>query len=105
MRRSSSIALAVLTALAACGGGGDDAGDDEEDVDCALEDRADVFVVGLAKTGEAGLTFKLMSSTPAPPSRGNNAWEIEIVDGAGAPMVGAAVSVKPFMPDHQHGTG
>ena len=97
--------LLILTALALGACGGDDEGGDDDAVNCALEDRADEFVVGLARTGAAGLTFRLMSSMPAPPSRGNNTWEIEIVDGAGAPVLGAAVSVKPFMPDHQHGTG
>jgi hypothetical protein len=100
--RRSSILLAALAAVTLASCGGDDGGEDEV-VDCAMEDRADTFVVGLARTG--GLTFRLMSSTPAPPSRGNNTWDIEIIDGAGAPVTGAAVSVKPFMPDHQHGTG
>jgi hypothetical protein len=98
-------AAALALAVAACGGG-EGGGTPDGGYDCAIEDRDDDFVAGLEKTGEDGaLRFRLMQSTPAPPSRGNNAWTIEVVDAAGAPVPGAALTVKPFMPDHQHGTG
>jgi hypothetical protein len=110
MRRACLVVLTlpIVLALAACGGGDDsgDGYDDEGNYDCSMEDRADVFAVGLARPGEKGtVTVTLMASTPAPPSRGDNTWSIGLTDGAGAPITGAAVTVTPFMPDHRHGTG
>jgi hypothetical protein len=96
-------AAAFLASASACAG--DDHHGDDEPVNCATETRDDDFVVGLEKGGRDGLLmFRLMSSTPAPPGRGDNTWEIDIVDAGGAPRAGATVVVTPFMPDHQHGT-
>jgi hypothetical protein len=76
---------------------------------CAVETRADTFVVGLDKVGTASaLDFKLVSATPAPPARGDNTWELQVsamtggVVGSG--ITGASLTVTPFMPDHAHGT-
>jgi hypothetical protein len=78
---------------------------DDTTYDCAMETRADTFVVGLEKLGNAGLLdFKLMDATPAPPARDDNTWVIEIDMAGGAPVSGAAMVAVPFMPDHQHGT-
>ena len=93
-------------ALVACSGGHGD--DHDDDVDCTVE-VVDDFVVGLRKAGEAGrLDFELRSATPAPPSRGDNEWIMQIsslTDGVvGAPVTGATIYVTPFMPKHQHGT-
>ena len=92
------LASIALAGLSACGGG-----DDGEDVvNCEIEARDDDFVVGIAKTGQR-MTFTLLSATPAPPMRGNNAWRLHLMDAAG-PVAGATIVVSPFMPDHQHGT-
>jgi hypothetical protein len=97
--------LALSMLLAACGGNG--AGDDVSDPDaafsCATEERGETFSAGMNKTGAKGITFTIVSSDPAPPARDNNAWVIAVEDDTG-PLVGATLSVKPFMPDHNHGT-
>ena len=84
--------------------------DDDEDapVDCTMQ-TADTFVVGLDHKGAAGmLDFQMMSADPAPPARGNNTWVIQIMSmdaGVDAtPLDGAAITVTPYMPAHQHGT-
>ena len=79
-------------------------------IECTTADpRADTFVVGLDKHGPAGaLDFQLMSATPAPPARGDNAWILQLnamsAGVIGSPVSGATMMVTPFMPDHQHGT-
>jgi len=105
MRRS--LLLVTVVALAACHGSSTDSPDAGNA--CATETRADTFVVGLEKQGSKGnFAFKLMSSTPAPPSRGNNTWIVEVdalsAGIAGAPISGAVMSAVPFMPDHGHGS-
>ena len=96
--------ISTLFVLAACGGGTTNEVPDAG-YDCATETRAETFTAGMSKVGSQGMvTFKLMSSTPAPPGRGNDTWEIDLVDSGGAPVTGAAVTVTPFMPDHNHGT-
>lgn len=73
-------------------------------VNCVGDPRGEAFVVGITKTGKDNrLTFALMEATPAPPSRGDNTWLVDISQ-AGAPVIGAVVTVKPFMPDHRHGS-
>ncbi len=75
-------------------------------VDCSTDARAEVFTAGMSKAGSQGtVTFKLMAATPVTPSRGLNAWQLDLVDGSGAAIAGAAVKVTPYMPDHQHDAG
>jgi hypothetical protein len=101
-----SLILGVLFALGACA---DDGGDDDgTSYNCAAETRADEFAIGLAKPGESSrLEFKLLSSDPAPPSRGDNVWILQLstLAAPATPVSGAAMSVTPFMPDHAHGSG
>ena len=98
---------AVLLAAVVLAGCGDD-GTTDDTVDCAKV-SADTFVVGLEKMGTSGaMDFKLMSATPAPPTRGDNTWVVQINAMAsgvvGAPIDGAMLQVTPFMPAHQHGS-
>ncbi len=72
--------------------------------DCSIEDRDDTFVAGLEKTGAGGVRIRITSAVPAPPQRGDNTFNLEVFDGAGAPISGASIDVTPFMPDHRHGT-
>jgi hypothetical protein len=99
-RRSAAL---VGLSVAACGDGHNH-GTADAGYDCSIEDRDDTFVAGLEKLGDNGtLTFRLASSTPAPPSRGDNTWMIDVL-GGGSPVTGATLTLTPFMPDHRHGT-
>jgi hypothetical protein len=98
------IGLVGLLALAACGGDSDGPGEfADAGYNCAIETRDEDFFAGMEKVGAGGLTFRLVSSTPAPPSRDNNAWDIELLSGS-EPVSGATLKITPFMPDHRHGT-
>ena len=92
----------LLALLPACG---DDAALPDAGYNCEIEERDDEYVAGMEKVGAEGMTFRLVSSDPAPPSRYDNTWVIEIEDATGAPLDDADVEVVPFMPDHGHGTG
>jgi len=100
--RAALIALGGLV-VAGCGGDDDSLYTDAGTYNCAAETRDEEFVAGMEKTGTNGVTFTLVSSTPAPPSRGDNVWVIDL-DEAGTPTVDATMAVTPFMPDHRHGT-
>jgi hypothetical protein len=96
----------MLAALGACGG--PSAPPDSAD-DCSADPRAEMYFAGLDHHGQAGnLDFVLESSDPAPPSRGNNTWLLQVnamsAGVVGQPMTGVTMAVTPFMPDHQHGT-
>ena len=72
------IQILVVGLFAGCGGGSGESTVDAFNA-CATETRADTFVVGLDKHGVAGsYDFALMSIDPAPPSRGNNTWIVQI---------------------------
>ena len=94
---------ALALSLAGCSS---DSGSDFADAgfNCDLETRDDTYSMGMSKPGTAGYQVVLMDSTPAPPAKGNNDWQLQIVDDTGAPADGMDVTVTPFMPDHNHGT-
>lgn len=110
----TSLGLALLALpLAACGSKPADTPDASED--CSMDSRADTFVVGLDKKGQAGVfDFVLESATPAPPARSgagqDNTWVIQVNSMAngvvGNPVTGLAPDMvaTPYMPDHGHGT-
>ena len=101
----TTILLTLGVTLAACGGSSMTNNVPDAGYDCTTETRAEQFHAGMSKVGSQNeVTFKLMSSTPAPPSRGDNTWEIDLVDGSGTAIAGAAMVVTPFMSDHNHGT-
>jgi hypothetical protein len=92
-------------ALAACGGnGGGGAAKADAGYDCSLDDRGETFTAGMSKTGDAGYQFALMDALPSPPDKGNNTWTVEVRDPNGDPVVDLDLAVKPFMPDHGHGS-
>ena len=105
--------FAALFALLACGGssggtavttgGGGAAGAPAGA--CATDARAQIFSKGMEQPGAMkALRVRLLTIDPTPAFKGTNTWTIEVVDDAGAPIPGATVSVKPFMPDHGHGS-
>ncbi len=96
--------LGVTLSVGACA---DDPHDDTR-YDCEKETRQDEFVIGLTKPGEnSRLEFKLLSSDPAPPARGDNTLVLQLSTMAAptTPVSGASMSVSPFMPDHEHPSG
>ncbi len=52
----------------------------------------------------AGHFHVLERTSPSPVVRGLNAFEVEVRDADGAPVVGALLSATPWMPAHGHGT-
>lgn len=104
-------ALTFAGALAVGAGACSDHDHDDDDgtsYNCAAETTDDEFVVGLAKVGESQrYEFKLMAADPAPPSRGDNAWTLQLSTMAApaTPVAGATLTVTPFMPAHEHGSG
>lgn len=72
---------------------------------CATDSRAQTYSAGMEQKGAAGaLSVKLQSIDPNPVIKGNNDWKIQVVDASGAPVSDATITVKPFMPDHGHGS-
>ena len=96
------LAMPALLLLTACSGGGAmDAGL----VGCEMDPTAETYTAGMKQLGMNGkLSFQLMSSDPGPPLRGTNVWELKVLDGTGAPVTGATLTVVPFMPEHGHGS-
>jgi hypothetical protein len=67
--------------------------------------RADVSGPGLTKMTQAGtFTVKLSALDPVSPAIGTNVWTLDVTDAAGKPVEGATFTIKPWMPDHGHGT-
>lgn len=103
MRASIIASLFIATLLSQTSCGSDGHGE-EEPVNCDTESRADNIVSGLEKTGARGeVTFRLMGTSPSPPKRPDNNWVVRL-ESNGAPVEGATVGVKLYMPDHEHGT-
>lgn len=70
---------------------------------CGME--ADTFSIGLQKTtAQQKFTVKLSGAAPAPPTKGDNSWTVQISDTASMPVDGATIKVTPFMPEHGHGS-
>ncbi|HEX4334464.1 MAG TPA: FixH family protein [Polyangiaceae bacterium] len=70
---------------------------------CSKETRAPAFKAELPFPNDTGYTVKLLSSDPAPPKVGDNAWKVELDDTAGAPIAGAKITFVQLMVDHGHG--
>lgn len=101
MQRHLTLVFGALAGLAACGNG---TPAEPDAANCVGDPRGEAFTAGMAKLGKDNrITFALMTAAPSPPSRGDNTWTVDLSQG-GAPISGAAVTVKPFMPDHRHGT-
>ncbi len=77
--------------------------DDPENYNCEIETRSETYAAGMSKIGEGGLEFVLVASNPTPPSRGDNVWTVQVLDGSAA-LTDVTLGIEPFMPDHGHGT-
>jgi hypothetical protein len=112
---SSLVSLALLACFAAaCSSSTDgkttttDTGGDPDVAPsfCDSDPRAQTFTPGLLQKGKSSLLeAKLLTIDPSRPSKGDNAWTIQLltVDGE-KPIDGATLTIKPFMPDHGHGS-
>jgi hypothetical protein len=101
MTAGAPVLLAAACLMSACGGGDAEVPPDAG-YNCAADERADDLVAGLEKVGQGGMTFRLVSVTPATPIRGDNTFVLAIDDADGEPLADAAVDVATFMPDHGH---
>lgn len=98
-RALAALWLAGVGALAACGS------DPAPTPSSACEGTVDTFAVGLTRASEAGaFQVELRSSTLVPPDRGDNGFSFRVLDAAGAPLGDAQVVVRPWMPNHGHGS-
>jgi hypothetical protein len=52
----------------------------------------------------SGCTLEVVSTSPAPPDRGNNTWQLQVRAADGTPAALQDLTVAPFMPAHDHGT-
>ncbi|MEZ4404522.1 MAG: FixH family protein [Kofleriaceae bacterium] len=106
MRTTSMLRHLALVAALGCAGAcaGDDTHGDDTTYNCAVDDRGEAFTANMTRTGPGGLTFTIVSATPALPIRGDNVWVVDVAQG-GSPVTDAAVKLTPFMPDHRHGSG
>ncbi len=50
------------------------------------------------------VTVSFLDANPAPPEKGLNTWTIKVTDAQGKPVSSASISLKPFMPEHGHGS-
>lgn len=102
--------LAVLV-CAACGTSDSgatpaaDAGASDATFTCDQDPRVAAYAAGMGVASDSGaLHVTLIAADPAPPVKGPNTWKVRLTDAAGQPVSGASVDVKPFMPDHGHGS-
>lgn len=72
---------------------------------CSTDARATMYTSNMVVKGTSG-TFgvKLDSVDPWPLVKGENTLTVTVVDGAGSPVTDATLTLKPFMPDHGHGS-
>jgi hypothetical protein len=104
-RRLFGAIAPVAVILAACSstGGGTSSGTPTSV--CDGDPRASTYAVGLAATAADGsVKASFVDAMPTPPTRGENTWTIQLTDAMGRPVNGATIAVKPFMPDHGHGS-
>lgn len=72
------------------------------DVSCSDDERVDAFSAGTSKDGKRGaLSFDLVESDPAPPSKGDNTFTLRVTDSEGEPAE-VSLEVLATMPDHGH---
>lgn len=99
--------IVIVIALLACGNGGTSGagGGGSAHSICAADPRVEVYAAGLsgaAKDGAMKVTF--VAAEPTPPQKGGNTWTIHLTDGNGKAIDGAMIALKPYMPDHMHGS-
>jgi hypothetical protein len=102
--RSLFLLGTLAAALISSGCSSDDTSTDGTTTGTTTGDSAvDVYVDGVSKTTDSGLTIAVMAASPAPPDVGSNVWTMELADEAGAMVSGAEIVLEPEMPQHGHG--
>ncbi|MEM6991701.1 MAG: FixH family protein [Myxococcota bacterium] len=105
----TAVLLAALPLGTACDGNGDEdnadsaaaADDSSSERVCEGETRDD-FAIGLTRDG-ATVAVSIADAMPADPIRGDNGWVLMITQDSAA-MDDVGIKIKPWMPDHGHGT-
>ena len=109
------LAISFLALLGACGGTNQGAADmtPAPPTDIAgvvgmlcADARADRWDLPIAKPSKNGaFNVSLLTSAQSPPVIGDlTTWTLQIADDKGAMVDDATITVKPWMPDHGHGT-
>jgi hypothetical protein len=102
--RSPSWLVALALCLVACGGSSGGSGDAGETVNCQSDPRVLAYAPPVTVQSQAKtMKFTLNQSSPAPPARGTDTWNIHVTDANGAALPSLTLNAKPFMPDHGHG--
>ena len=111
--RAAFCAAATILLASACRSSAADSMDasvdaatsDAQIVHCETDPRVVAYAANLTRASASGaLNVSLVSADPAPPARFTNTWTVTLSDAAHTPIVGAALHVVPYMPDHGHGT-
>ncbi len=67
--------------------------------------RATVYTSNMVVKGTTGtFSVRLDAVDPWPLVKGENTLTVTVVDAAGNPVTDATLTLKPFMPDHGHGS-
>jgi nitrogen fixation protein FixH len=82
--------------------------DAPETVSLAVQDGCDLasatFVADMAQKGASGaLTFQIVSVNGGSIAQGQDTWTIKITDANCQPVDGAKLTIKAWMPEHNHG--
>lgn len=65
----------------------------------------DTYAPGLIKATAGGrFNIELVSSSLVPPDRGDNMFVLRALDAAGRVVSDAGVTIRPWMPNHGHGS-
>jgi nitrogen fixation protein FixH len=82
--------------------------DAPESVATSVQDGCDMasatFEAGMAQKGASGaLTFQLTSVNGGTVAQGLDTWTVKITDASCQPVDGASLTIKAWMPEHNHG--
>jgi hypothetical protein len=91
--------IAAAAALTACGGS-----TPEETVNCQADSRVMTYAPNLSVSAPSGMKYILVQSSPAPPARGLDTWNLKVTDAAGTPQPGISLQIRTLMPEHGHGS-
>jgi hypothetical protein len=96
--RWGGVAALFATIALACGCSSNDGATTTNDAALTFEGAA----IATTTATPSGWSISLRSS-PATPTRGTNALELQVRDASGAPVHGLAIDVVPWMPAMAHG--